>query len=165
MPLLSARSAPLPRADLGVPAAFVAATIAAVALGGAATGSSTQSAWFADLEKPSWYPPPATFGIVWTPLYVAIAASAVLAWRAGAPKRVLVRWWVQLVLNVAWSVLFFGLRRPGWALAEIVVLFASILATIEGFRRYDRRAALLLVPYAAWVAFAALLNGSIVTRN
>ena len=72
---------------------------------------------------------------------------------------------VQWALNALWTPLFFGLHRPGWALAEILVLLAAILATIRAFWRVDRPAGFLLLPYAAWVAFATLLNGTIWWMN
>jgi tryptophan-rich sensory protein len=141
---------------------FAAGSLAAAVLGSVATSGTTDSAWFRALDKPAWYPPDQAFGIVWSILYVMIAVAGALAWRSGAPRAAIVAWWVQMGLNLGWSVIFFGLRRPGWALAEIVVLLAAIVVTIVLTRPADGRAAALLVPYAAWVAFATSLNAAIV---
>lgn len=141
--------------------AFAAAALAAAVLGSVATAGSTDSEWFRALDKPSWYPPSAAFGIVWTVLYVMIAVSGFLAWRAGAGRPALTWWGVQMALNLAWSVVFFGLRRPGWAVVVIVALAGAIVATIAAFRRSDRLSAGLLVPYLAWVLFASTLNVAI----
>lgn len=141
--------------------AFAGSVLAVTLIGGAITQGTVDSDWFRDLEKPPWYPPPATFGIVWTPLYVLIAIAGYLAWRSGIRRAGLVAWGVQLALNLGWTFTFFGLRRPGWALVEILVLLAAILVTCVEFRRADRRAALLLLPYLAWVGFAAALTTAI----
>jgi benzodiazapine receptor len=154
---------PLPGKLLAV-SAFAAASFAAAVLGGLATTATTDSAWFRSLETPSWYPPSAAFGIVWTVLYVMVAASGAIAWRRGAPAPALSAWAVQ-ILNLAWTLIFFGLRRPGWALAEIVVLLVAIGVTLAMFLRVDRIAAWLLVPYLAWVPFATTLNGAICWLN
>ncbi|MGW6445678.1 TspO/MBR family protein [Lentzea sp. NPDC055074] len=117
------------------------------------------------LEQPSWAPPAWLFGPVWTTLYVMIAAAGWLAWRAGATRRELALFGAQLVLNAAWTPLFFGL---GWfwvAFAEIVVLWIAIVAVIVAFYRRNKAAGLLLVPYLGWVSFAAALNLSIALLN
>ena len=118
-------------------------------------------AWYATIAKPSWNPPNWLFGPVWTTLYVLIGVSAWRVWRTGAfgrDRAALALFLAQWALNFAWSGFFFGLRAPGLALAEIVVLLALIAATIARFARHDRVAAALLVPYIAWVAFATALN-------
>jgi translocator protein len=120
--------------------------------------------WYASLNKPSWNPPSWLFGPVWSTLYVMMAVSAWLVWRQGGFIRQ--RWplsifLVQLVLNAAWSPLFFGLKQPGVAFAEIIVLWLAIAWTIAVFWRVHRVAAWLLVPYLAWVSFAAVLNGTL----
>jgi benzodiazapine receptor len=150
---------------LAVFAGFVLAAVLAAGLGGIATSGTTDSTWFRALDKPGWYPPSSAFGIVWTVLYVMIAVSGYLAWRAGA-GRVAIGWWgVQMALNLAWSVVFFGLRAPGWAIVVIVALALSIAATIREFDRVDRLAAWLLGPYLAWVLFAFSLNAGIAAFN
>jgi len=144
---------------------FGLAAVLAAGLGGIATSGSTDSTWFRALDKPPWYPPSSAFGIVWTILYVMIAVSGYLAWRAGA-DRTAVGWWAaQMALNLTWSVVFFGLRSPGWAMAVIVALAVAIVATMRSFARFDRPAAWLLAPYLAWVLFASTLNAAIVALN
>lgn len=127
----------------------------------AAIGSMAQPGeWYAQLARPAWTPPDAVFAPVWTVLYM------VWLWRAtpGAYPALAV-FVAQLGLNAAWSWLFFGWHLIGWALVEIVALLAAIVATIALFRRVSRAAALLLVPYAAWVTFAVLLNAAIWRLN
>lgn len=119
-------------------AAFVVVVVAVV--GSAATGSSVDSPWFRELDKPSWYPPSSAFGIVWTILYIMIAAAGALAWRSRAGPGAIVAWGGQISLNLAWSVVFFGLRAPSGALAVIGLLILAIVATIASFAVVDRRA-------------------------
>jgi len=117
--------------------------------------------WYASLRKPSWNPPGWIFGPVWTALYAMMAVAAWLVWRRGgfaAQRRALTMFLVQLALNAAWTPLFFGLHWPGVAFAEIVLLWLAIGATLFAFRPVSRVAAWLLVPYLAWVSFAAVLN-------
>lgn len=114
--------------------------------------------WYASLNKPSWNPPAWIFGPVWTMLYTMMAVAAWLVWRRGGGQRPLGLYCVHLVLNATWSPLFFGLKMPGAAFAEILLLLASIVATALTFRRVSRAAAWLFVPYIAWVAFASFLN-------
>jgi translocator protein len=124
--------------------------------------------WYLALNKPSWHPPAWVFGPVWSTLYVLMAVSAWLVWREGGfarQGRPLTLFLVQLVLNAAWSPLFFGLQRPGVAFVEIIILWLAIAATIVAFRRVHRVAAWLLVPYLAWVSFAAFLNGTLWRLN
>ena len=144
---------------------IVAICLAAGAIGGIATASSV-TGWYTTLQKPSWNPPNAVFGPVWTTLYLMMAVAAWLVWRrrptAGAAVRNALIWFAaQLVLNSVWSLLFFGLHRPGVAAIEIVVLWVAIVATIRAFARLSRPAAWLLVPYVTWVSFAAVLNFTI----
>ncbi len=123
-------------------------------------------AWYAALEKPAWTPPSWLFGPVWTVLYVMIAVAGWLVWqresRVGTP---LVLWGAQLALNGVWSWLFFGLERPGLAALDIIVLLVLIATTALVFMRISRVAALLLVPYLAWVGFASALNIAIWQLN
>jgi benzodiazapine receptor len=141
-------------------AGFVALAFAASAVGGLVTETGPGS-WYAGLRKPSFNPPGWVFGPVWTVLYVLIGVSAWLVWRrrgvAGARGPLLI-WLVQLVLNSVWTLLFFGARRPDLAFVEIVAMWAAIVATILAFRRVRPLAGWLLVPYLAWVTFAAVLN-------
>jgi tryptophan-rich sensory protein len=144
--------------------AFVVASFAA-----AATGVIFRPGeWYKQLDKPRWRPPDRLFAPVWTVLYASIALSGWLVWLeagiAGAALPLGV-YAVQLLLNAAWTPIFFGLHRPGLALIEIVMLWATILATIITFQPVSAPAALLLVPYLVWVSFASALNFSIWRRN
>lgn len=125
-------------------------------------------AWYRALAKPSWCPPNWLFGPVWLVLYISLAVSGWLVWRqAGldAAKPALIIYAVQLFLNGLWSTVFFGLRRPDLAFAEIVVLWSSALATIAAFFPINPTAAYILIPYAAWVSFAVMLNFSVWRLN
>ncbi|MBI4250411.1 tryptophan-rich sensory protein [Candidatus Uhrbacteria bacterium] len=125
--------------------------------------------WYADLVKPAFNPPAWVFGPVWTVLYALMGIAAFLVWKKGwTQKNVKVALGVfgaQLTLNAAWSILFFGLRNPGFAFADITVLWLLIAATIVAFYRISRPAAYLLVPYILWVSFAAYLNYAIWILN
>ena len=117
--------------------------------------------WYRTLQKPFFNPPDWIFGPVWTVLYLMIAFAGWRAWRsrhvAGARTRMAV-YGAQLALNLAWSLIFFGGRMIGLALVDIVLLLAVIVVNAVLFWRADRLAGWLLVPYAAWVAFAGVLN-------
>jgi len=124
--------------------------------------------WYPRIQKPAWTPPDAAFGPVWTALYLLMGVAAWLVWRdsAGYPRRrALGIFSLQLVLNGAWSFIFFGLHRPGWAALEIVLLWSAIVVTLFVFVRINRVAAGLLVPYLMWVSFAAALNMAIWRAN
>ena len=140
---------------------FLAAVFAAAGVGSLFTARSVAE-WYPALAKPSWTPPNAVFGPVWTVLYLLMAVAAWLVWRKagglGAARLPLALFAVQLALNAAWSVLFFGLRMPGLAFGELVVLWLAIAATLAAFRRVVPAAGLLLAPYLAWVTFAGALN-------
>ena len=119
------------------------------------------SSWYFEIARPSWTPPPWVFGPVWTLLYLLIGASAWRVWRRGGFRRdgvALGLFLVQWAFNFAWTGLFFGLKMPGVALVEIVVLLALITATIVRFGRHDPFAAIMLVPYLLWVGYATSLN-------
>lgn len=148
-----------------IAAVVLALLVAAVSFGGNLATSSGTDGWFQELDKPSWQPPDSVFGPVWGGLYVLIFASGWLVWRQRGVNRALVPWVVQLILNVGWSVVFFGLQRPGWAVAEIIVLLAAIVWTIAVFWPIHRIAAILLLPYAAWVSFATALTIAIASMN
>ncbi len=146
---------------------FLAVCLGAAALGGLYTSMSVPD-WYGTLAKPEWTPPSSTFGPVWTVLYLLMGFAAWRVWEGAGFREAKVGitlFFVQLGLNVGWSILFFGFRRPDLALAEIVFLWLAILATARAFWRHDRPAALLLAPYLAWVTFAAALNGAIVVLN
>jgi len=135
---------------------------AAAAIGGLATAGSV-SGWFQSLNRPSFQPPDWVFGPVWTVLYGAMAIAVWLVYLKTLRIRStpMLLFGMQLLLNVAWSIIFFGLHRTGLAAIEIALLWAAILATTIAFWRVSRPAGVLLLPYLAWVAFASVLNVSI----
>ncbi|MGQ9808829.1 MAG: TspO/MBR family protein [Armatimonadota bacterium] len=136
----------------------------AAGLGGVWTASSVDG-WYRTLARPSWTPPDALFGPVWAALYTAMAISAWLVWRRVGFGWPLAAFAAQLALNVAWSGLFFGLRQVGLALLDVAALWTAILTCILLFWSVSTVAALLMVPYLAWVSFAAALNFAIWRMN
>ncbi len=146
-------------------AGFVALCFAVAAIGGAVTATSAQT-WYPKLAKPAFTPPDWLFGPVWTTLYAMMAVSAWLSWRrVGLGHLALGLFFAQLALNLAWSLLFFGLHWIGVALVDILLLLVLIAATTYAFLVIDRRAGLLFVPYLLWVGYASLLNGAIWLMN
>lgn len=136
-------------------------------LGGGVGNLFQPGAWYDGLEKPPWNPPSWVFGPVWTVLYVLMGVAAWLVWdryRADA-RGALALFVTQLVFNAGWSAVFFGLQAPGLAFAWIVVLWLLIAATIGAFWRRRPLAGALLLPYIAWVSFAAVLNYTIWRLN
>ncbi len=124
--------------------------------------------WYPALQKP-WFTPPAwLFGPVWTVLFTLIGIAAYLIWREDGKKGMKVAmaaFHVQLGLNVIWSMLFFGMRSPFWAMIGIAALWLAIIIAILLFWKISKAAAALMIPYLLWVSFAALLNLSIVGLN
>jgi tryptophan-rich sensory protein len=144
-------------------AGFGLAVLCTAVVGGlAASGSKAE---YAALDRPGWAPPSWLFGPVWTTLYVLIAVAGWLAWKRTGWTPALTVYAAQLVLNAAWTPLFFAAGQYGLALTEIVVLWALIAATVVLFWRVSRLAAALLVPYLAWVSFATALNAAIWWAN
>jgi translocator protein len=142
---------------------FAALVAVAAAVGAfAVTDPATE---YADLVQPSWAPPSWLFSPVWTVLYVMIAIAGFLAWRRAGVGPAVGFWLAQLVLNAAWTPLFFGAGRYGLAFAEIALLWLLIAVTTVLFWRISRAAALLMLPYWAWVTFAAALNLAIWRLN
>jgi benzodiazapine receptor len=137
-------------------------------LSGFATARGVQE-WYPSLTKPPFNPPAWVFGPVWTLLYFMMGVAAYLVWQKGWENEIvrvaLVLYLVQLILNGAWSILFFGMQSPGLAFAEITLLWIAIAATIVWFWRVSPAAGVLLLPYEAWVSFAALLNASLWVLN
>ena len=125
--------------------------------------------WYAALAKPAFTPPSWLFAPAWITLYLLMGISASLVWRVGLDQKqvrtALILFLVQLVLNALWSVAFFGLQSPLGGIIVIVLLWAAILLTILKFFRISTAAAALLVPYIAWVTFAATLNAYIYVLN
>ncbi len=155
------------RASLWLP--FLAAAAVAVVVAVLGSSMTDIGPWYQGLKKPAWQPPDWLFGPAWTLIFACAAVSAALAWR-DAPTDEIREWVIALfaangTLNVLWSILFFQVKRPDWALVEVVFLWLSVLLPFLVFRRYSWRAAALLIPYLAWVAFAALLNWEIVQLN
>ena len=147
-------------------AIFVVICFAAAGVGSLATSTSVGS-WYPTLRRPSWNPPDWIFGPVWSSLYLCMAVAAWLVWRSGAvgTKYALLLFFVQLGLNVFWSVIFFGFRLPGQAFVEIVALWAAIVLTAAAFWRASALAGVLFLPYLVWVSFAAILNYTIWQLN
>jgi len=145
--------------------ALVAAVLLPLAVGvlGSFSTMDAVRTWYPTLVRPSFAPPSWVFGPVWTTLYLMMGVASWLVWRQGLAKpevrSALVCYGVQLVFNLLWSWLFFGLRRPFVALLEIILLLVLIGMTAIRFAAVSRGAALLLLPYLAWVAFATVLNG------
>jgi len=122
--------------------------------------------WYPSLRKPSWNPPNRVFGPVWTALYLAMAVAAWLVWRSGADVTVALGLFaLQLALNVAWSVVFFGQRNASGAFVVIVGLWLAIAATLIAFGSIDPVAGALFVPYLVWVTFASFLNRAVARLN
>lgn len=137
-------------------------------LSGFATVRGVQE-WYPSLTKPPFNPPAWVFGPVWTLLYITMGVAAFLVWQKGweneAVKVALALYLVQLILNGLWSILFFGMQSPALAFAEIILLWLAVAATIVWCWRVSPAAGILLLPYEAWVSFAALLNGSLWLLN
>lgn len=145
---------------------IVVACVAVQTIGAAVTAEPVRS-WYPSLPKPSWTAPDWAFGPVWTVLYLAMALAAALVWVArdrddvGCP---LTAFGVQLAANLTWSVMFFGLHHPILGFVAALVLWLLVGLTTVQFFGVSRPAGWLLVPYWAWVTYAALLNGAIVFR-
>ncbi len=125
--------------------------------------------WYATANKPSFNPPNWIFAPVWTTLYVLMGIALFLVWKAAGDKAVkqtaIMLFAVQLAFNFFWSLIFFKLQQPGWALVEIAALWLSLLFTIIWFGKISATAAWLLVPYICWVSFASVLNYAIWKLN
>jgi benzodiazapine receptor len=146
---------------------FLALCLGIAALDSAVTATSLKS-WYAGLTKPSFDPPDAVFGPVWTVLYALMGIAAWRVWRAAdrdTARGPLTMFALQLALNLGWSVAFFGLQRAGAAVAVILVLEVAVVATALAFRPIDRIAAMLLLPHIVWVAFVMALNIAIWRLN
>ncbi len=138
-------------------AVLIVLCFAVAGLGSLATTPNIPN-WYVGLVKPAWTPPDWVFAPVWSVLYLSMAVAAWLVWRKGNALVPLTFFAVQLAFNAAWSWLFFGLRSPGAALIDIVLLWVAIAVTTIAFWRRSVVAGLLFLPYLAWVSFAAVLN-------
>lgn len=146
--------------------AWLIGSFIAAGIGGAA--SIQAGPFYTQLVRPEWAPLPSIFGPVWTVLYALMGIAAWLVWRVGgfrAAKTALTLFLVQLALNSLWSWLFFGWHRGALAFADILLLWALIVATLIAFWRVRPLAGALLVPYLVWVSFASALNYSVWQRN
>lgn len=151
----------------GRPIAVAAAVALSVAvLGGVMTDIGP---WYRALDKSALTPPDWAFGPAWTVIYALAAVAAVLGWRSAKTSRarsiLISLFFVNAILNVLWSFIFFSVKRPDLALAEVATLWISVLALIIFLWPVRRTAALILSPYLAWVAFAAYLNYRVVVLN
>lgn len=146
-----------------------AVSLSAGLIGSLVAANGAFSSWYPALQKPSFTPPSWIFGPVWTVLYILMGVAAFLIWQRGlghrAVRMALIWFLVQLALNAAWSPVFFGLHRIGWALLVIVLLWVAIAGTMHRFFRISLPAGWLLVPYLLWVSFATVLNASIWSLN
>ncbi len=148
---------------------ILVAAAAAFAVAGLGALMTDLGPWYRGLVRPSWQPPDWLFGPAWTLIFALCAVAGVGAWQR-APDRASREWLLALFalngfLNVLWSLLFFRLRRPDWALFEVGFLWLSVLLLMLVLGRYARRSSWLLLPYLLWVAFAAALNLATVRLN
>jgi tryptophan-rich sensory protein len=137
-------------------------------LSGVAAGSSADNVWFAGLRKPNSFPPPATFAIVWTVLYALMGLALAMvcaAWGARYRLPAILAFILQLAINLAWSPIFFAQHEIALALFTLLALDVAVLMTFVLFWMVRRAAALLLLPYLAWIAFATLLNWQFLQLN
>jgi benzodiazapine receptor len=152
-----------------VAAPILTAGIAALLIAALGATVTDLGPWYRGLRQPDWAPPDALYGIAWTAIYACTALAAVAAWRA-TPDRRRRDWIIGLFalngfLNILWSLIFFRVQRPDWALIEVVFLWLSIVALMLAVRRHSRGAVWLLLPYLLWVSFAGALNAAIVSLN
>lgn len=125
--------------------------------------------WYAGIIKPTFSPPNWVFGPVWTTLFALMGIASYIVWKKGFERRevriALGMFALQLILNVTWSLIFFGLQNPALAFLEIIALWLAIALTIVSFYRINKNAAYLLIPYILWVSFAMFLNYTIWSLN
>jgi translocator protein len=140
--------------------------IALVVVGGTAIGLLNMPGdWYGSLQKPPFNPPSWIFAPVWTTLYVLIGIAGARTWAAARDAVRMKLWWLQLALNFAWSPTFFSAHSAIAALAIVTTMLVVIISFVIASWPKDRAAALLFVPYAAWVSFATLLNAAIAVLN
>jgi tryptophan-rich sensory protein len=139
----------------------ILASFAAAGIGSLFTFKAIPT-WYAGLKKPRYTPPNWAFGPVWTTLYILMAISVILVWQKGIESDgvlvAFVLFWIQLVINAIWSVIFFGMKSKGGGVITIILLWLLILATIVTSFRVSGWAGALLVPYIVWVSIASYLN-------
>lgn len=150
--------------------AAVALPLVGGALVGAATRAETRGEWYRGLKQPAWTPPSAAFPIVWTALYCAMGVASWLVWRRldeqpAAAQNALCLYALQLLVNFAWSLVFFGARSLVGGVVMIALLLALLVATLVAFWPVSRVAAWLLVPYLAWTLFAGSISVALLVAN
>ena len=153
--------------QIPLPTLVVSGAVVCVAFAG---GLLTQiGPWYENLRFPSWRPPNWLFGPAWTTIFLLVAIAAIKAWDRAPTDRaralLIALFAVNAVVNVAWSALFFRLRRPDWALVDVAALWLSIVALIGFCAGFSEQSAWLLAPYLAWVSFASYLNLVMVRLN
>lgn len=145
------------------------AALAAILVAALGTTLTELGPWYRGLAQPGWAPPDMLYGVGWTIIFALAALAGVSAWRKAGTRRdsemIIGLFALNGFLNILWSLLFFRMQRPDWAMAEVVLLWLSVAALIMVCWRQSRAAGLLLLPYLAWVGFAALLNWRIVQLN
>lgn len=153
---------------MSMPSRSDALTALAFVVGVNAVGASPSLVFGADtgwIDQPWFFPPGIVFPVVWTTLFTLMGVAVFLVWREGTENRevrvALAAFGAQFALNLAWTPVFFGLQRPDLGLVVIILLLVAVAATVVAFDRVDRRAAVLLLPYLVWVAFAGVLNYAI----
>jgi tryptophan-rich sensory protein len=149
--------------------AFAIAFAVSLAVAGAGAALTELGPWYYALKQPGWKPPDYAFGVIWSTIFTLCAFSAAMAWshaQSAAGKR---RLWLLFLLNGAlnmlWSLLYFTLHRPDWAMLEWTLLWLSVLSLVLGLRSYSRVASWLNVPYLVWVSAAGLLNWQTIALN
>ena len=149
--------------------ATLSAAATAVAVAGLGALSTDLGGWYQSLQQPGWKPPDWAFGPIWTVIFALTALAGLKALDATPDRRarrvILAALLLNGVLNILWSLLFFRLRRPDWALVEVGFLWASVALLIVVLGRHSRTAGVLLVPYLVWVSLAAALNAAVVRLN
>jgi benzodiazapine receptor len=150
-------------------AQVLAAGAAAIVVALLGTTMTDIGPWYQSLQKPSFQPPDWLFGPIWTVIFASAAVAGVLSWR-NAPDTTSREWIIGLFalngfLNIAWTVLFFRLQRPDWALIEVGFLWLSVLALVIFLGRFSKTAAGLMGIYLAWVSLAAAINYQVVQLN
>ena len=147
--------------------AFIVLCFSAAAFGSVFTNKSLKT-WYQTIKKPTWNPPNKIFGSVWSALYLMMALAGWMVWERLPQKGhsiPMALFFIQLVLNTVWSAVFFGLRNPGWAFLEVILLWVFIALTVISFWNVYWVAGVLFLPYLLWVSFAAILNLAIWRLN
>ncbi len=143
---------------------FIIALLAPLAVGAVSGWVTVESVngWFATINKPPFNPPNEVFAPVWSTLYILMGISFFIVWKSDAAKddkrQAFIFYFVQLLLNFAWSFIFFEFHEIGWAFIDIILLWLMIMFTIISFANISRIAAVLLIPYICWVGYAGVLN-------